>query len=69
MRFNQQMHGHLQDLKSREIGLVLDPGFAARAQLTVEEHNGVVLLSRPAGGGRSRLAAFSDRTNLECTAN
>jgi len=69
MRFNQQMHGHLQDLKSREIGLVLDPGFAARAQLTVEEHNGVVLLSRPAGGWRSRLAAFSDRTNLECTAN
>jgi len=69
MRFNQQMHGHLQDLKSREIGLALDPNFAARAPLAFEEHNGVVLLSRPAGAWRSRLANFGDRTNLECTAN
>ena len=69
MRFNQQMLGHLQDLKSREIGLALDPNFAARAPLAFEEHNGVVLLSRPAGAWRSRLANFGDRTNLECTAN
>jgi hypothetical protein len=70
MRFNRQMHGHLLDLKSREIGLALDPTFAARAPLDVAEHaGGVVLLKQPARGWRSRLAVFHDPTNLECTAN
>ncbi len=70
MRFNQQMHGHLLDLKSREVGLTLDANFAARAKVAVEEHGGgVVLLQRPPGVWRSRLANFGDATNLECTAN
>ena len=69
MRMNRRMQEHLRELQSREIELALDPGFAARAQLNVEEVEELVLLVRPAGAWRSRLAAFDDRTNLECTAN
>ncbi len=69
MRMNRRMQEHLRELQSREIELALDPGFAARAQLNLEEVEELVLLVRPAGAWRSRLAAFDDRTNLECTAN
>ena len=69
MRFNRQMQRHLRELQSKELELALDPGFAGRAPLALEEVEELVLLSRPARAWRSRLAAFSDRTNLECTAN